>query len=103
MTGQPLSPASQQASQELSPAQLTPVTLAQSHTLQTPSTQQGAVQHTYIPGNWNYRGYREFLPPPGLNEYNSYSNSHCGTLQIHKTHPAESMFSSRLSYRPVTG
>ncbi|XP_046892312.1 PR domain zinc finger protein 10 isoform X2 [Hypomesus transpacificus] len=57
VTGQPLSPASQQASQELSPAQLTPVTLAQSHTLQTPSTQQGAVQHTYIPGNWNYRGY----------------------------------------------
>lgn len=48
--------------QELSPAQLTPVTLAQSHTLQTSSTQQqGAVQHAYIPGNWNYRGYRESL------------------------------------------
>lgn len=58
VTGQPLSPSSQQASQELSPAQLTPVTLAQSHTLQTPSNQQqGAVQHAYIPGNWNYRGY----------------------------------------------
>ncbi|XP_021175064.2 PR domain zinc finger protein 10 isoform X2 [Fundulus heteroclitus] len=55
---QPLSPASQQPSQELSPAQLTPVTLAQSHTLQTSSTQQqGAVQHAYIPGSWNYRGY----------------------------------------------
>uniref|UniRef100_A0A4W6CJ02 PR domain zinc finger protein 10 n=1 Tax=Lates calcarifer TaxID=8187 RepID=A0A4W6CJ02_LATCA len=56
---QPLSPTSQQASQELSPAQLTPVTLAQSHTLQTSSTQQqqGTVQHAYIPGNWNYRGY----------------------------------------------
>ena len=59
-TSQPLSPTSQQPSQELSPAQLTPVTLAQSHTLQANSTQQqGAVQHAYIPGNWNYRGYRE--------------------------------------------
>uniref|UniRef100_A0A3B5BDI2 PR domain zinc finger protein 10 n=1 Tax=Stegastes partitus TaxID=144197 RepID=A0A3B5BDI2_9TELE len=58
VTGQPLSPTSQQANQELSPAQLTPVTLAQSHTLQTSSTQQqGTVQHAYIPGNWNYRGY----------------------------------------------
>ncbi|KAF3693265.1 PR domain zinc finger protein 10 [Channa argus] len=58
VTGQPLSPTSQQASQELSPAQLTPVTLTQSHTLQTSSTQQqGTVQHAYIPGNWNYRGY----------------------------------------------
>uniref|UniRef100_A0A8D3D115 PR domain zinc finger protein 10 n=1 Tax=Scophthalmus maximus TaxID=52904 RepID=A0A8D3D115_SCOMX len=61
VTGQPLSPASQQASQELSPTQLTPVTLAQSHTLQSSSTQQqqGTVQHAYIPGNWNYRGYCE--------------------------------------------
>uniref|UniRef100_A0A665VYK5 PR domain zinc finger protein 10 n=1 Tax=Echeneis naucrates TaxID=173247 RepID=A0A665VYK5_ECHNA len=61
VTGQPLSPSSQQNSQELSPAQLTPVTLAQSHSLQTNSTQQqqGTVQHAYIPGNWNYRGYRE--------------------------------------------
>uniref|UniRef100_A0A665VZ67 PR domain zinc finger protein 10 n=1 Tax=Echeneis naucrates TaxID=173247 RepID=A0A665VZ67_ECHNA len=59
VTGQPLSPSSQQNSQELSPAQLTPVTLAQSHSLQTNSTQQqqGTVQHAYIPGNWNYRGY----------------------------------------------
>nr|XP_040038857.1 PR domain zinc finger protein 10 isoform X2 [Gasterosteus aculeatus aculeatus] len=60
VSGQPLSPTSQQPSQELSPTQLTPVTLAQSHTLQTTSTQQqqqGAVQHAYIPGNWNYRGY----------------------------------------------
>ncbi|KAM4566409.1 PR domain zinc finger protein 10 isoform 1-T4 [Odontesthes bonariensis] len=57
-TSQPLSPTSQQPSQELSPSQLTPVTLAQSHTLQANSTQQqGAVQHAYIPGNWNYRGY----------------------------------------------
>uniref|UniRef100_A0A3P8Z442 PR domain zinc finger protein 10 n=1 Tax=Esox lucius TaxID=8010 RepID=A0A3P8Z442_ESOLU len=55
--GQPLSPSSQ-ATQELSPAQLTPVTLAQSQALQT-SNQQGSVQHAYIPGNWNYRGYRE--------------------------------------------
>ncbi|XP_037829546.1 PR domain zinc finger protein 10 isoform X2 [Kryptolebias marmoratus] len=57
-TSQPLSPASQQPSQDLSPAQLTPVTLAQSHSLQASSGQQpGAVQHAYIPGNWNYRGY----------------------------------------------
>ncbi|XP_014886893.1 PR domain zinc finger protein 10 isoform X2 [Poecilia latipinna] len=55
---QPLSPASQQPNQELSPAPLTPVTLAQGHALQTTtSQQQGAVQHAYIPGNWNYRGY----------------------------------------------
>uniref|UniRef100_A0A8C7IEC4 PR domain zinc finger protein 10 n=1 Tax=Oncorhynchus kisutch TaxID=8019 RepID=A0A8C7IEC4_ONCKI len=54
--GQPLSPSSQ-VTQELSPAQLTPVTLAQSHALQTSSNQQGSVQHAYIPGNWNYRGY----------------------------------------------
>uniref|UniRef100_A0A3Q3AXG3 PR domain zinc finger protein 10 n=1 Tax=Kryptolebias marmoratus TaxID=37003 RepID=A0A3Q3AXG3_KRYMA len=55
---EPLSPASQQPSQDLSPAQLTPVTLAQSHSLQASSGQQpGAVQHAYIPGNWNYRGY----------------------------------------------
>ncbi|RVE65167.1 hypothetical protein OJAV_G00132830 [Oryzias javanicus] len=45
----PLSPTSQQPGQEL-----TPVTLAQS---QSSSQQQGTVQHTYIPGNWNYRGY----------------------------------------------
>ncbi|XP_035010723.1 PR domain zinc finger protein 10 isoform X1 [Hippoglossus stenolepis] len=59
VTGQPLSPTSQQPSQEMSPTQLTPVTLAQSHTLQTSSaqSQQGTVQHAYIPGNWNYRGY----------------------------------------------
>ncbi|KAI1893664.1 hypothetical protein AGOR_G00126030 [Albula goreensis] len=58
VTGQPLSPSSQQAAQQLSPTQLTPVTLAQSHTLQTPSSQQqGTVQHTYLPGNWNYRSY----------------------------------------------
>ncbi|XP_060929291.1 PR domain zinc finger protein 10 isoform X1 [Limanda limanda] len=59
VTGQPLSPTSQQPSQELSPTQLTPVTLSQSHTLQTSSSQsqQGTVQHAYIPGNWNYRGY----------------------------------------------
>ncbi|KAJ4935413.1 hypothetical protein JOQ06_016946 [Pogonophryne albipinna] len=37
VSGQPLSPTSQQPSQELSPTQLTP--------------------HAYIPGNWNYRGY----------------------------------------------
>ncbi|XP_034722244.1 PR domain zinc finger protein 10 isoform X1 [Etheostoma cragini] len=63
---QPLSPSSQQPSQELSPTQLSPVTLAQNHNLQSSSTQQqqqqqqqqqGAVQHAYIPGNWNYRGY----------------------------------------------
>lgn len=60
VAGQDLSSTSQQSSQELSPTQLTPVTLAQSHTLQTSSTQQqGPVQHTYIPGNWNYRGYCE--------------------------------------------
>ncbi|KPP68358.1 PR domain zinc finger protein 10-like [Scleropages formosus] len=57
VAGQPLSPSSQQAAQELSPAQLTPVTLAQGQALQTPSSQQGAVQHAYLPGNWNYRSY----------------------------------------------
>ncbi|MBN3307039.1 PRD10 protein, partial [Amia calva] len=58
--GQPLSPSSQ-AAQELSPAQLqavTPVALGQSHGLQTSSSQQqGAVQHAYLPSNWNYRSY----------------------------------------------
>lgn len=54
VTGQPLSPASsQQTGQEMSPGQLTPVTLTQSSVTQ----QQGTVQHTYIPSNWNYRGY----------------------------------------------
>lgn len=60
VTGQPLSPSSQQTNQELSPSQLTPVTLSQSQSLQTTSSQpqqQGAVQHAYLPGNWNYRGY----------------------------------------------
>lgn len=60
VTGQPLSPSSQQTNQELSPSQLTPVTLSQSQSLQTSSSQpqqQGAVQHAYLPGNWNYRGY----------------------------------------------
>uniref|UniRef100_A0A8C5BFQ3 PR domain zinc finger protein 10 n=1 Tax=Gadus morhua TaxID=8049 RepID=A0A8C5BFQ3_GADMO len=54
VAGQPLSPASsQQTGQEMSPSQLTPITLTQS-----------AVQHAYIPSNWNYRGYREY--PPSL-------------------------------------
>ncbi|XP_072309100.1 PR domain zinc finger protein 10 isoform X2 [Eucyclogobius newberryi] len=60
VSGQPPSPSSQQTNQELSPSQLTPVTLAQSQSLSTSSTQsqqQGAVQHAYLPGNWNYRGY----------------------------------------------
>ncbi|XP_054650728.1 PR domain zinc finger protein 10 [Dunckerocampus dactyliophorus] len=66
VNAQPLSPNSQQTNQELSPAQLTPVTLAQNHSLQSSSNsssttqqqqQQGAVQHAYIPGNWNYRSY----------------------------------------------
>lgn len=60
VTGQPLSPSSQQTNQELSPSQLTPVTLSQSQSMQTSSAQpqqQGAVQHAYLPGNWNYRGY----------------------------------------------
>nr|A2BID7.2 RecName: Full=PR domain zinc finger protein 10; AltName: Full=PR domain-containing protein 10 [Danio rerio] len=57
VSGQPLSPSSQQAAQELSTAQLTPVTLAQ-QTLQTSSNQtQGATQHAYLPSNWNYRSY----------------------------------------------
>ncbi|XP_029302634.1 PR domain zinc finger protein 10 isoform X3 [Cottoperca gobio] len=92
VTGQPLSPTSQQPSQELSPTQLTPVTLAQSHTLQTSSTQQqqqqGTVQHAYIPSNWNYRGYSSEIqmmalphaqyviaetstPAPGVNNNNN--------------------------------
>lgn len=61
VSGQPLSPSSQQTNQELSPAQLTPVSLPQSQSLQTSSSQsqqqQGTVQHAYLPGNWNYRGY----------------------------------------------
>lgn len=58
VTAQPLSPSSQQTGQDLSPTQLTPVTLAQGHSLQSSSSQQqGTVQHAYIPGNWNYRGY----------------------------------------------
>ena len=64
VTGQPLSPASsqQQTGQEMSPGQLTPVTLTQSHALQSPAAQQqgNAVQHAYIPSNWNYRGYRAY-------------------------------------------
>ncbi|CAL1571017.1 unnamed protein product [Knipowitschia caucasica] len=54
---QPLSPSSQQTNQELSPSQLTP---AQSQSLSSNSSQpqqQGAVQHAFLPGNWNYRGY----------------------------------------------
>uniref|UniRef100_A0A8C2CGU2 PR domain zinc finger protein 10 n=1 Tax=Cyprinus carpio TaxID=7962 RepID=A0A8C2CGU2_CYPCA len=55
---QPLSPSSQQAAQELSTAQLTPVTLAQGQTLQTSTNQtQGAAQHAYLPSTWNYRSY----------------------------------------------
>ncbi|KAA0714700.1 Zinc finger protein 10 [Triplophysa tibetana] len=57
VTGQPLSPSSQQA-QELSTTQLTPVTLAQGQTLQTSTNQtQVASQHAYLPSNWNYRNY----------------------------------------------
>lgn len=51
MTDQPLSPSSQQAAQELN-----------SGRLQTPPGQsQGPVQQAYLPSNWNYRSYREFL------------------------------------------
>uniref|UniRef100_A0A8C1X516 PR domain zinc finger protein 10 n=1 Tax=Cyprinus carpio TaxID=7962 RepID=A0A8C1X516_CYPCA len=58
VSAQPLSPSSQQAAQELSNAQLTPVTLAQGQTLQTSTSQtQGAAQHAYLPSNWNYRSY----------------------------------------------
>ncbi|XP_057204114.1 PR domain zinc finger protein 10 isoform X2 [Triplophysa rosa] len=58
VTGQPLSPSSQQAAQELSTTQLTPVTLAQGQTLQTSTNQtQVASQHAYLPSNWNYRSY----------------------------------------------
>uniref|UniRef100_A0A8B9K2I6 PR domain zinc finger protein 10 n=1 Tax=Astyanax mexicanus TaxID=7994 RepID=A0A8B9K2I6_ASTMX len=58
VTSQPLSPSSQQTAQDLSPAQLTPVTLAQSQSLQTSTNQtQGTVQHAYLPSNWNYRSY----------------------------------------------
>uniref|UniRef100_A0A8C1E8L0 PR domain zinc finger protein 10 n=2 Tax=Cyprinus carpio TaxID=7962 RepID=A0A8C1E8L0_CYPCA len=58
VSAQPLSPSSQQAAQELSTAQLTPVTLAQGQTLQTSTNQtQGAAQHAYLPSTWNYRSY----------------------------------------------
>ncbi|XP_016375879.1 PR domain zinc finger protein 10-like isoform X1 [Sinocyclocheilus rhinocerous] len=58
VSAQPLSPSSQQAAQELSSAQLTPVTLAQGQPLQTSTSQtQGAAQHAYLPSNWNYRSY----------------------------------------------
>ncbi|XP_016114637.1 uncharacterized protein, partial [Sinocyclocheilus grahami] len=60
VSAQPLSPSSQQAAQELSSAQLTPVTLAQGQPLQTSTSQtQGAAQHAYLPSNWNYRSYPE--------------------------------------------
>ncbi|KAM9732864.1 LOW QUALITY PROTEIN: PR domain zinc finger protein 10 [Menidia menidia] len=45
---QPLSP--QQPREDLSPA-------PQSHALQAGAPPPGAVQHAYLPGNWNYRGY----------------------------------------------
>lgn len=49
VTGQPLSPSSQQAAQELN-----------SGRLQTPTGQtQGTVQHAYLPSSWNYRSYCE--------------------------------------------
>uniref|UniRef100_A0A8C4SLN9 PR domain zinc finger protein 10 n=1 Tax=Erpetoichthys calabaricus TaxID=27687 RepID=A0A8C4SLN9_ERPCA len=55
--GQPLSPASQQTSQELQAASQT-----QGHGLQA-SQQPGPVQHTYLSGNWNsFRGYSESTP-----------------------------------------
>uniref|UniRef100_A0A671KTP3 PR domain zinc finger protein 10 n=1 Tax=Sinocyclocheilus anshuiensis TaxID=1608454 RepID=A0A671KTP3_9TELE len=58
VSAQPLSPSSQQAAQELSSAQLTPVTLTQGQPLQTSTSQtQGAAQHAYLPSNWNYRSY----------------------------------------------
>ncbi|XP_043121020.1 PR domain zinc finger protein 10 isoform X1 [Puntigrus tetrazona] len=58
VSAQPLSPSSQQAAQELSTTQLTPVTLAQGQTLQASANQtQGAAQHAYLPSNWNYRSY----------------------------------------------
>lgn len=55
VTGQPLSPSSQQAAQELSTTQLTPVTLSQGQT--STNQTQGAAQHAYLPSNWNYRSY----------------------------------------------
>ncbi|XP_051512220.1 PR domain zinc finger protein 10 isoform X3 [Myxocyprinus asiaticus] len=58
VTGQPLSPSSQQAAQELNTTQFTPVTLAQGQTLQSSANQtQGTAQHAYLPSNWNYRSY----------------------------------------------
>ncbi|KAG7483868.1 hypothetical protein MATL_G00042970 [Megalops atlanticus] len=58
VSDQPLSPSSQQVTQELSSTQLTPVTLTQGGTLQTTaSQQQGTVQQTYLTENWNYRSY----------------------------------------------
>uniref|UniRef100_A0A8C9YKT7 PR domain zinc finger protein 10 n=1 Tax=Sander lucioperca TaxID=283035 RepID=A0A8C9YKT7_SANLU len=101
---QPLSPSSQQPSQELSPTQLTPVTLAQNHSLQSSSTQQqqqqqGAVQHAYIPGNWNYRGYCEshtclLIPVPqthyviseGQTELDTKQTGPQSTTQAHAEH-----------------
>ncbi|XP_068601428.1 PR domain zinc finger protein 10 [Brachionichthys hirsutus] len=56
VAGQPPSPTSQQPSQELSPTQLTPVAPSNQQQQQQ-QQQQGSGQHTYIPGNWNYRGY----------------------------------------------
>ncbi|KAI5620317.1 PR domain zinc finger protein 10 isoform X1 [Silurus asotus] len=47
VTGQPLSPSSQQAAQDLNSGRL------QTSTGQT----QGTVQHAYLPSNWNYRNY----------------------------------------------
>ncbi|XP_061733838.1 PR domain zinc finger protein 10 [Nerophis ophidion] len=54
---QPLSPNSQQTNQELSPTQNHSLQGGSSNNSSTQQQQQGAVQHAYIPGNWNYRSY----------------------------------------------
>ncbi|XP_004688832.1 PREDICTED: PR domain zinc finger protein 10 [Condylura cristata] len=75
VTGQPLSPSSQQSQQGLSPSQIQGSASAQGQALQPqqpqPQQQQGAsVQHTYLPNAWNsFRGYSSEIQmmtlPPG--------------------------------------
>uniref|UniRef100_A0A3B3B496 PR domain zinc finger protein 10 n=1 Tax=Oryzias melastigma TaxID=30732 RepID=A0A3B3B496_ORYME len=89
----PLSPTSQQPSQEL-----TPVTLAQS---QSSSQQPGTVQHTYIPGNWNYRGYRESPPPVCLFTHYVISEGQ-SDLETKQAAPQSSAQNEHLEQQPVT-
>nr|XP_035942193.1 PR domain zinc finger protein 10 isoform X3 [Halichoerus grypus] len=67
VTGQPLSPASQQSQQGLSPSQIQGGASTPGQALQQPGS---SVQHTYLPNAWNsFRGYSSEIQmmtlPPG--------------------------------------